>query len=57
MYNGQGHCGWLEVWDDNMMIRYGERLREWAADQGWTTTEDDDSLMMERNIKTSCIIM
>ena len=56
-YNGQGHCSWLELWDDNMMLRYGERLREWAADQGWTVTEMDGILRMERNSLASCIIM
>ena len=56
-YNGQGQCSCLEVWGDNMMIRYDESLREWAADQGWTTTEYDDILLMERNSPTSCIIM
>ena len=50
-YNGQGHCGWLCVEDDTK-TRYAERLREWAADQGWTVTERDNSLMMERNSQT-----
>ena len=50
-YNGQGHCGWLCVEDDTK-TRYGERLREWAADQGWTVTERDNSLMMEGNSQT-----
>ena len=38
-YDGQGHCSELEVWGD-MRDRYWERLREWAADKGWTVTRD-----------------
>ena len=38
-YDGQGLCSELEVWGD-MRDRYWERLREWAADKGWTVTRD-----------------
>jgi len=38
-YDGQGSCSELEVWGD-MRDRYWERLREWAADKGWTVTRD-----------------
>ena len=40
-YDGQGCCSELHVRDDTV-TRYGERLRRWAADKGWTVTRDDD---------------
>ena len=36
-YNGQGCCSELQVRGD-MRTRYGERLRRWVADKGWTVT-------------------
>ena len=39
-YNGQGCCSELEVRRDTR-TRHGERLWRWAADKGWTVTEDN----------------
>ena len=36
-YNGQGRCRELRVMGD-MRTRYGEKLKRWAADKGWTVT-------------------
>ena len=39
-YDGQGRCSVLGVGGDTRE-RYGDRLRRWAVDKGWTLTEDD----------------
>ena len=36
-YDGQGSCSWLGV---SVWTRDGHRLVEWAADKGWTVTQD-----------------
>ena len=47
-YEGLGHCSSLRV-GGNTRVRYGDRLRRWAADKGWTLTLDNDKeLEMER---------
>ena len=47
-YDGQGHCTKLWVYGDTRRS-YGDRLRKWAADRGWTVTEDNSvRLMMQR---------
>ena len=47
-YDGQGRCSVLGV-ESEMRRRYGDRIREWAADKGWRVTEDDVwGLLMER---------
>jgi len=37
-YNGQGRCRELRMVGRDMNTRYGDRLRKWAADKGWTVT-------------------
>ena len=44
-YEGRGYCRELGVAGD-MMTRYGERLRRWAADKGWRVTQDDGCLLV-----------
>ena len=34
-YDGQGSCKKLQLYGD-MMYRYGERIRSWVQDMGWT---------------------
>ena len=47
-YDGQGRCSELDVRGE-MRERYGDRLREWAADKGWRVTWDNVwRLVMER---------
>ena len=48
-YDGQGRCNELGVFKDTRR-RYRDRLRGWAADKGWTLTEDNDvrGLVMKR---------
>ena len=47
-YDGQGCCSVLHVYYD-MRTRYGERLRGWAEDRGWTWTVDSEwRLEMQR---------
>ena len=48
LYDGQGHCRELCVGRDTR-DRYGDRLRLWAENKGWTVTWDSDLwLVMER---------
>ena len=47
-YDGQGHCTKLWVYGDTSRS-YGDRLKRWAADRGWTVTEDNSvRLVMQR---------
>ena len=47
-YDGQGHCTKIYVEGDTR-DGYGDRLRSWAADRGWTVTENSWCLGIERN--------
>ena len=46
-YDGQGSCNLL-VMGGYMRAKYGDRLKRWAADRGWTVTADDDFLRVQR---------
>ena len=48
-YDGQGSCNLL-VMGGYMRAKYGDRLKRWAADRGWTVTADDDFLRVQRLI-------